>query len=129
MADPQPLPPTSCAKAARCGDLEALIALRKAGQKWDAWTCENAAEGGHLELLQWARTQDPPCPWDKQTCWNAAFDGHLELLEWLYEERAPYHKPIQIDPACEQFLKEYGPTWAAGTYDQLTPSQQRSAKG
>jgi hypothetical protein len=27
--------------------------------------CALAAKGGHLEALQWARAQEPPCPWSE----------------------------------------------------------------
>jgi hypothetical protein len=30
--------------------------------------CSNAARGGHLELLTWAREQEHGCPWDEETC-------------------------------------------------------------
>ena len=30
---------------------------------WNAWTCSYAAAAGHLDMLIWARAQDPPCPW------------------------------------------------------------------
>ncbi len=30
---------------------------------WDEYVCSEAAENGHLEILQWLRAQDPPCPW------------------------------------------------------------------
>ena len=42
-------------------------------------TCAYAAEGGHLEVLQWAREND--CPWDEETCTYAARGGHLEMLQ------------------------------------------------
>ena len=42
-----------------------------------------AAEGGHLDVLKWVRSQDPPCPWDEGTCQEAAEGGHLEVLKWL----------------------------------------------
>ena len=29
-------------------------------------TCEAAAEGGHLDVLRWAREHH--CPWDANTC-------------------------------------------------------------
>ena len=46
----------------------------------DQWTCEAAAGGGHLAVLQWAREQD--CPWDESTCAAAAYNGHLAVLTW-----------------------------------------------
>ncbi len=44
-----------------------------------AETCANA-DGGHLEVLQWARSQE--CPWNEWTCQYAARGGHLEVLQW-----------------------------------------------
>jgi len=46
-----------------------------------------AAGGGHLEILQWARTNG--CPWDEGTCYNAARGGHLEALKWLRDNGCP----------------------------------------
>ena len=34
-----------------------------------------AAYGGHIEVLQWARAQEPPCSWDKYVCISAAENG------------------------------------------------------
>ena len=48
-----------------------------------------AAEGGHLEVLKWLRSQDPPCPWDGRTCAEAAQGGHLEVLKWARSEDPP----------------------------------------
>jgi len=45
-------------------------------------TCAQAAKGGHLCVLQWARAQTPPAPWDEGTCTAAAEGGHPELLQW-----------------------------------------------
>eukprot|EP00230_Micromonas_polaris_P008967 CAMPEP_0117645366 /NCGR_PEP_ID=MMETSP0802-20121206/11508_1 /TAXON_ID=38833 /ORGANISM="Micromonas sp., Strain CCMP2099" /LENGTH=190 /DNA_ID=CAMNT_0005450733 /DNA_START=85 /DNA_END=655 /DNA_ORIENTATION=+ len=41
-----------------------------------------AAEGGHLEVLQWARATG--CPWDEETCEYAAGGRHLEVLQWAH---------------------------------------------
>jgi hypothetical protein len=38
--------------AAMGGNLEELKALPADGCPWEEWTCTNAAEGGHLEMLQ-----------------------------------------------------------------------------
>ena len=48
-----------------------------------------AAAGGHLGVLQWARTQDPPCPLDERTCTRAAAGGHLGVLQWLRAQDPP----------------------------------------
>jgi len=43
----------------------------------DESTCEIAAEGGHLEVLRWAREYG--CPWDTRTCAAAEESGHVAL--------------------------------------------------
>src|SRR5579872_5613578 len=39
-----------------------------------------ATRNGHLEVLQWARTNG--CPWNLWTCAGAARNGHLKCLQW-----------------------------------------------
>jgi hypothetical protein len=47
-------------------------------------TCSAAAEGGHLEVLQWARAHD--CPWNEARVREyAAAGGHVDMLGWLDE--------------------------------------------
>ncbi len=62
------------------GHLEVLQWARSQGCPWDEDTCAHAARGGHLEVLEWAREQG--CPWDEWTCAYAARGGHLEVLKW-----------------------------------------------
>jgi hypothetical protein len=38
--------------------------------------CARAAEGGHLEVLKWARENG--CPWDEDTRRIAASKGYVE---------------------------------------------------
>ncbi|KAJ1414439.1 hypothetical protein B484DRAFT_165660 [Ochromonadaceae sp. CCMP2298] len=57
--------------------------------RWDVKTCQSAAKGGHLHVLQWLRAQDPPCPWDQLTCGLAAKGGHLHVLRWLRTQDPP----------------------------------------
>ena len=40
-------------------------------------------------MLQWLRSQDPPCPWEKNTCFAAAMGGHLTVLQWLRSQDPP----------------------------------------
>jgi hypothetical protein len=40
-------------------------------------------EGGHLEILKWARENG--CPWNELTCASAARGGHLTVLKWARE--------------------------------------------
>jgi len=51
--------------------------------------CSHAAASGHLEMLKWARAQDPPCPWDVTTSRNAARYGHVEVLVWARVQDPP----------------------------------------
>ena len=50
-------------------------------------TCGEAAAGGHLEVLQWARGEG--CDWDSKTCAHAAAGGHLEVLQWARANGCP----------------------------------------
>eukprot|EP00878_Enallax_costatus_P037832 GHUV01042862.1.p1 GENE.GHUV01042862.1~~GHUV01042862.1.p1 ORF type:complete len:226 (-),score=41.89 GHUV01042862.1:131-808(-) len=50
---------------------------------WDITTCNAAAAGGHLEVLHWCRSQQPPAPWGDSTAAAAAAAGHLAVLQWL----------------------------------------------
>ncbi len=43
--------------------------------------------GGHLEVLQWARSQG--CPWNEDTCAHAAQKGYLEVLQWARMQGGP----------------------------------------
>ena len=54
-------------------------------------TCTNAARGGHLDVLQWARANR--CRWDHLTCACAARAGHLEVLKWAISNGCPYPGP------------------------------------
>ena len=75
------------AAAAEGGHLELLRWARENGCPWDEATPAFAAEGGHLELLRWARENG--CPWDAETCARAAEGGHLELLRWARANGCP----------------------------------------
>ena len=46
-----------------------------------------AAQGGHLEVMQWARANG--CPWDSLTCAYAAEGGYLEVLQWARANGCP----------------------------------------
>ena len=72
-----------CSEAAGGGFLGILKWARENGCGWDYKTCANAALGGHLEVLKWARENE--CIWNSETCANAALGGHLEVLKWARE--------------------------------------------
>ena len=73
-------PDDVCLQAAIGGHLDVLQWARRNGCPWDKRTCSRAAFGGHLPVLQWAREND--CPWDVSTCYFAARGGHREVLQW-----------------------------------------------
>jgi len=56
----------------------------------DHKTCYNAAYGGYLEILKWARENN--CPWNEYTCTCAASGGHLETLKWARENNCPWNE-------------------------------------
>jgi len=56
---------------------------------WDERVCLYAAKHGNLDMLRWARAQNPPCPWDIRTCGYAEKNGHRECYEWARENGAP----------------------------------------
>ena len=66
---------------------DAAVGARANGCLWDEETCEYAAEGGHLEVLQWARANG--CPWDKRTLISARKGCHVELLNWAIANGCP----------------------------------------
>jgi hypothetical protein len=50
-------------------------------------TCEAAAQGGHLELLEFIHKNG--CPWDNLTCAAAAKEGYFGILQWAYSNGCP----------------------------------------
>ena len=65
--------------AAAYGRLDMVQYLLAQGCEWGAETCEGAAKGGHLEVLQFLRSNQGPsgerkevCPWNAQDCHNEA---------------------------------------------------------
>jgi hypothetical protein len=81
----------ACSYAAWNGHLHILQWLRSQDPPcpWDSDLCSYAAWNGHLHVLQWARSQDPPCPWESDACNNAATKGHLHVLQWLRNQNPP----------------------------------------
>jgi len=90
-------------KAAVGGHQEVLQWLRAQDPPcpWGKGTCYSAAKGGHVHVLEWLRAQDPPCPWEG-TCTGAAVAGHVHVLEWLRAQDPPC-------PWLEETAREWGP--------------------
>jgi len=66
--------------------------------EWHSEACAYAAGGGHLAVLQWAREHD--CPWASTTCEEAAAGGHVAVLQWAIEHGYPW----DVDATCEMAL-------------------------
>ena len=63
----------------------------------DAKICEAAALGGHLAVIQWARSWN--CPYGDTTP-VAAGEGHLDVLQWAVANGATTHYLTWLN-ACE----------------------------
>lgn len=69
--------------------VEVLQWLRANGCPWDASVTTTAAAKGNLEILQWARAQDPPCQWDRTKCSELAKKGsHSATRDWIESQDA-----------------------------------------
>ena len=81
----------ACSRAAMGGHLNVLQWLRSQNPPcvWDECACSGAAMGGHLGVLQWLRSQDPPCPRNRWACSRAVMGGHLDVLQWLRSQDPP----------------------------------------
>ena len=92
-----------CEDAARGGHLEVLRWAREKGCPWNSLTCSRAARGGHLEVLKWARENG--CSWNEETCANAVEDGHLEVLKWARENGCPWDERTRKLAASEGYVE------------------------
>lgn len=75
----------TCALLAKLGAIDALKFLQKKNYSWDHRICSFAASGGHLELLQWARTKG--CPWNKNSS-DENYNSHRKLLFSEYQSKS-----------------------------------------
>lgn len=57
---------------------------------WTEETCSQAVQGGHVEILQWAREHG--CKWDQSCYLLASSHGRLALLKWARENGAPWNR-------------------------------------
>jgi hypothetical protein len=76
--------------SARIGNLDMLKWSKVNNIPWKRWTCEIAAQGGHLEVFEWAHTEG--CDWDELwVCMFASQHGHLNVLKWLNDNGYTRH--------------------------------------
>ena len=88
-----------CPIAARKGYLNIVIWARDHGATCDAHVFINAAAGGHLNILKWAKSIVPLIPWDEHLCTFAAFNGHLDVIQWALSQDPP--APLNIERVRE----------------------------
>ena len=84
-----PTPPSIPENSAMGRSVEMLEHVREKGYEFIEGACQGAAEGGHLGVLKWCRSQNPPCPWSEWTCTYAAEKGRLEILKWARDQDPP----------------------------------------
>jgi hypothetical protein len=78
------------ALAARGGHLEVLRWLWETDYEWDdPWTCACAAAGGHLNVLKWLREAPRNFHWDARTVEEASEGGHDDVLQWALAHGCP----------------------------------------
>lgn len=95
-----PLHTVVFSKAAAFGNIDIMNYLWKISCPYDEHLCSKAARNGHLHILKWARSQNPPIQWDEYTFINAVKYGDEEILNWLYLEKCPWN-----ESTCEAAAK------------------------
>ena len=105
---------------ARHGHLEVLQLLRReCGFATTGALMEQAALGGHVKTLRWAR--ETGCDWEESACAAAAQSGHLEALQWLRAEGCPWNARTCEEAAARgrvgvlRWAREHGCPWDAAT--------------
>ena len=81
--------PDAAASAARVAEVMGSAMEEPLKEKFRNNLCAYAAEGGHLAVLQWARSEGRP--WDERTCAKAAMTGHLDILQWARANECPWN--------------------------------------
>ena len=81
-----------CTQAASGGHLDVILWARANGYPWDKATTRAAAQEGHLHVLQHVRTL--ACPWDDDT--TLAGVKHKHILRWIRGNEGPWPE-AQLD--------------------------------
>ncbi len=84
-----PITRQTCWAAAEGGHLNILQYIKSQAYPWDEFTCMSAARRGHLNILKYLRDQG--CPWDSSACAGAAVGGHLSILKYLKDQGIHSH--------------------------------------
>ena len=83
------LTPLMLGRAAMKGHLEFIKHVRGLGVAWDDRVCWMAAYYGHLHVLEWVRSQNPPCPWDGWTLRCAIHRKHHHVVQFCRDNHCP----------------------------------------
>jgi hypothetical protein len=75
---------STCAGAARIGDLVALKRMHEEGYEWDRITPAYAALNGNLECLKYAHENG--CEWNEYTTIFASTNEHLDCFKYCFQE-------------------------------------------
>lgn len=86
---PPYLTPRVIAMAALKGELDFVKHLKLLGCPWDERVCWMAAYGGHIHVLKWARSQNPPCRWDIMTVIWAKQRKYPEIVKYAVDNGCP----------------------------------------
>jgi hypothetical protein len=68
-------------------------------------------------VLQWLRSEEPPCPWSARVRARAAEGGHLGVLQWLRSQHPPCPWDEWVVVCASQSLVAPGcpgPLWSGG---------------
>jgi hypothetical protein len=101
-----PWHPDACGEAAQEGHLDVLDWMLAKGYLDPAdssMVCCQAAQGGRMAVLEWLR--DRGCRWDALTCAGAALGGHLALLQRLRAEGCPWDRETYLHAANSEVLQ------------------------
>jgi hypothetical protein len=75
--------------AAQGGNIELMAwVLQQSGTQLDADVMMAAASKGRLLMCQYLHTRQ--CPWDTRSAEDAAHGGHVDLLTWLVDNGCPW---------------------------------------
>jgi len=85
-----------CSYAARHGNLPMLELAQRLGAEWET-TMREAAEHGHVHIIDWARRHS--CPTDPDLLAIAVRKGQLSVLEWCCDHDYVLSKDLCEDAA------------------------------
>jgi hypothetical protein len=77
-----------------------------------SWAAVHAAEGGHVEVLQWLRQRDARLL-NAESCAASSKAGHFEVVRWLRERDVPW-----VGSALKgvRLVALHGPYWLSSTF-------------